>query len=100
MINIKSKQDQFVGVRFTEKEKELIDKFIQKKNISYNEFIRDAVFSYINNIETVKNKVNIKKIYSNIQEFEKILPELIRKIHNLYRECEQFKLNKDVYFIV
>ena len=94
-----SKRDQFVGVRFTKKEKTILDNYIEKNNISYNEFIRNAVFSYLNNIETMKNKINLRKIYSNIQAFESLLPDLLRKIHSLYKEFEDFKLTKDVYFI-
>lgn len=87
-------------MRFTKEEKETIDGFIQKKKLSYSEFIHEAVFSYLNNIETRKNKINIKRICSNIQRFETILPNLVKDIHKLYQEFEDFKLNKDVYFII
>ena len=53
----------------------------------------------MNNIDTVKDKINLNRIQSNIQKFEKILPNLIRDIHKLYREFEEFKINKDTYFI-
>ena len=53
----------------------------------------------MNNIETMKNKINLNRIQSNIQKFERLLPNLIREIHNLYKEFEDFKFNKDIYFI-
>lgn len=99
LIKIASKRDQFVGVRFTKEEKEVIDDFVAKNKTSYNDFIREAVFSYLNNLDTVKRKINLNRIHSNIQKFEKILPDLVRDIHSLYREFEEFKLNKDIYFI-
>lgn len=96
---MKSKPVHFIGVRFTEQEKEIMDKFVKQKKLSYNQFIREAVFSYLNNVEEVKNKIDFNRISSNINNFQKILPTLIRNIHELYEECEVFKLNKEVYFI-
>jgi len=94
-----SKRDQFVGVRFTKEEKERIDKFIKIKNLSCNEFIRNAVFSYLNNLEGVKNKINLYRIQKNIEKFKKILPEITRNVSDLFGEFEEFKLNKETYFI-
>lgn len=96
---IPTKRDQFIGVRFTKEEKEVIDNYVEKNETSYNEFIREAVFSYINNLDAVKNKINLNRIQSNIQNFERLLPNLISEIHSLYKEFEEFKLNKDLYFI-
>lgn len=99
LIRITARRIHFIGVRFTDKEKEKIDKFIKKRETSYNEFVREAVLSYMNNLETVKNKVNFNRIQLNIENFEKLLPNLIKNIHSLYKEFGDFRLNKETYFI-
>jgi hypothetical protein len=95
-----TKKNQFIGVRFTKEEKEVIDNYVEKNEISYNDFIREAVLTYLNNLDTVKNKIDLSRIEENVNRFEIILPNLLREIHNLYKEFEEFKLNKNTYFIL
>jgi uncharacterized protein (DUF1778 family) len=98
-IITKNKDKEFIGVRFTSDEKEIIDKLVKKQSVSYNEFIRKAVLSHINNIEKQKEKININRIQSNINNINQILPALVRNIQDLYKETEGFQINKKTYFI-
>ena len=100
MWKVVTKKNQFIGVRFTKEEKEVIDNYVEKNEISYNDFIREAVLTYLNNLDTVKNKIDLSRIEENVNRFEIILPNLLREIHNLYKEFEEFKLNKNTYFIL
>lgn len=93
------KRDQFIGVRFSLEEKEIIDKYVQKKNISYNEFLRAATFSFLNNLEKAKNKIDIGKIDSTIKNMKELFPYFIRIIHDLDKEFVDFRHSKDTYFI-
>lgn len=94
-----SKRDKFIGIRFTKEEKVRIDKFIKSKNLTYNEFFHNAAFSYLNNLEGTKNKINLYRIQENMEKIKEILPKITRNVSELYGEFEEFKLNKDTYFI-
>jgi len=57
-------KDKVVTTRFTEKEKEQIDNVIQKYGTTLTDFVRNAVFYYINIIENNNN--NPEKIRTDI----------------------------------
>ncbi|TFF63580.1 MAG: hypothetical protein EU521_01110 [Promethearchaeota archaeon] len=41
-------RDFYVGARFTEKEKEYIEKIADKRDLTLSELLREAIFSHIN----------------------------------------------------
>jgi len=50
----------YIGARFTEREREHIQKIAKKRNQTISELIREAIFSHINFLED--NKGNLEKI--------------------------------------
>ncbi len=50
----------YIGARFTEKEKEGIQKIAKKRNQTISELFREAIFSHINFLK--ENQGNLEKI--------------------------------------
>lgn len=58
------KKDKIIGIRFTTKEKESIKDFAEKRNNSLTEFIRESIFSHINNIINSK-KIDLDSLFTS-----------------------------------
>ena len=99
----KPKRDQFIGVRFTKEEKEIIKKYVKKEGTSFTEFIRSALLSHLNNLDEAKNRINYGKINDNLYRLQARLQILYKNIRGLEWEIDEFghtKLNKDTYFVI
>jgi len=98
--NIKKKEDrrdQFVGIRFSIKEKEIIDNFIKNKGYKLAEFIREAVLSHINNLEENYANLEMNKITPNIEKIKTAIKEINNSIIIIDKELslspfEQFEV--------
>ena len=59
------KKDQTIGIRFTSREREIIEDFAEKRNSSLTEFIREAVFSHMNNLVDKSDPIDLEVLLTN-----------------------------------
>jgi len=59
------KRDQTIGIRFTSREREIIEDFAEKRNSSLTEFIREAVFSHMNNLVDKSDPIDLEVLLTN-----------------------------------
>ena len=59
------KRDQTIGIRFTSRERELIEDFAEKRHNSLTEFIREAVFSHMNNLVNKSDQIDLEVLLKN-----------------------------------
>ena len=67
-----------IGIRFTKKERKIIEGLAENRHITITDFIREAVFSHINNL---KNNANIIEVDFFMQKFG-IISDSIETIEN------------------
>ncbi|MFW9973626.1 MAG: hypothetical protein ACFFDF_25825 [Candidatus Odinarchaeota archaeon] len=90
------KRDQLIGTRFTRKEKEIIENFVKDHNSNISDFVREAIFSHMNNLSENVGVINLDKL---IDEFKKIKDSAnvtlnsIDTIVNLFQEYRLTKFN-------
>ena len=71
------KKDQLIGARFSKKEKEVIESFVKKRMMTVTDFVREAIFSHMYNLED-KGVGHIE--YNNIKSQIDLIKEDINKI--------------------
>ena len=62
------KKDQIIGIRFTSREKELIEDFAEKRNSSLTEFMRESIFSHINSLVDSPSKIDLDIFLRNFKQ--------------------------------
>jgi len=90
------KRDHLIGARFTKREKEIIESFTESRNTNLTDFIRESVFSHMNNLKENVGIINLEgliKEFSKIEDSSKITLNSIDTIKNLLQEYGLTKLN-------
>lgn len=54
-------RNHYIGARFTEDEKNYIEKIAQKYDLNLSDLLREAIFSHIKFLEQFKDKKEIEK---------------------------------------
>lgn len=75
---MKDNRDQTIGTRFTSRERKFIEAFMKDRYISLSEFVREAIFSHINNLVS-KNKCINLQIFSENFKFITNAAKMINK---------------------
>lgn len=95
------KRDHLIGVRFTKKERYLIRKFAQERNCTLTEFIRESVFSHINNLSNYVGNLDVDEFVINFDCIEKSAEIVLKSIKKLKKKLDvydferlNFNLNK------
>ncbi|HDZ18093.1 hypothetical protein LCGC14_1040050 [marine sediment metagenome] len=106
------KRDQLIGIRFTKKEGDIIKSLAKNRDITITDFIREAVFSHINNlkenvgninidffmknfklindsVDSVNESIKVMKKEFNLYDFSKLKVDLLR-MENRSRDLESF----------
>lgn len=82
------KRDQTIGIRFTSRERELIEDFAEKRNSSLTEFIRESVFSHMNDLVNNTEKIDLEVILKNFKQITNATRLINKSIDKLKRNLE------------
>ena len=82
------KRDQTIGIRFTSRERELIEDFAEKRNSSLTEFIREAVFSHMNNLVDNTDKIDLEVFLKNFKQITNATRIINKSIDKLKKKLE------------
>lgn len=82
------KRDQTIGIRFTSRERELIEDFSEKRNSSLTEFVREAVFSHMNNLVDNSDKIDLEVFQKNFKLITNATRLINKSIDKLKRNLE------------
>ena len=77
------KRDKTIGIRFTSKERDLIEELAEKRNCSLTEFIREAVFSHMNHLVNKGDQIELEVLLTNfdcITDATRIINKSIDKL--------------------
>jgi len=80
------KRDHLIGVRFTKKERQLIKKFVKDRNCTLTEFIRESVFSHINNLSNNVGNLDVDEFARNFDYIEKSTEIVLKSIKKMSSE--------------
>lgn len=80
-----TKKDKAITVRFTKKEKQIIDKTVKVYETSITELVRKAIFHYINMLNNNKDTLETQILKEEFNKFDRL-----KKALEIYEE----KLNK------
>jgi len=102
------KREKLIGIRFTKKEREVIETLAENRDLTLTDFIREAVFSHINNLtnnvgnidveffltkfDKMNDSINILKEYVKIMKREFDVYDLARIEHNLMKTNRELEL--------
>ncbi len=70
------KKDHLIGIRFTKEERQLIENFARERNCTITEFIRESIFSHINNLADKVGNLDVDEFlikFNNIEESAEIV---------------------------
>ncbi len=82
------KRDQTIGIRFTSRERELIEDFAEKRNGSLTEFIREAIFSHMNNLVNNTDKIDLEVVFKNFKQITNATRIINKSIDKLKKKLE------------
>ncbi len=82
------RRDQTIGVRFTSREREIIEDFAEKRNSSLTEFIREAVFSHMNDLVDNNDQIDLEVLLSNFDVITNATRVINKSITKLKKKLE------------
>ena len=82
------KKDQIIGIRFTSRERELIEDFAEKRNSSLTEFMRESIFSHMNNLVDNNNKIDLDAFLKNFKQITDATQTINKNIDKLKKNLE------------
>ena len=88
------KRDHLIGVRFTKKERQLIKKFAQERNCTLTEFIRESVFSHINNLSDNVGNLEVDEFAVNFDYIEKSAEIVLKSIKKLKKKLDVYNFER------
>lgn len=88
------KRDQVIGVRFTKKEREIIENFAEFRNNTLTEFIRESVFSHMNNLKDNVGNLNVDEFINNFKNIEKSAQIVLKSVKKLKKRLNVYDLDR------
>lgn len=85
---MREKRDQIIGIRFTSRERELIEDFAEKRNDSLTGFMRESIFSHMNNLVNHANKIDLDVFFSNFKQITNATRIINKSIGKLKKNLE------------
>ena len=82
------KRDQTIGIRFTSREREIIKDFAEKRKSSLTEFIREAVFSHMNNLVDKSDPIDLEVLLTNFDTITDATRVINKSIAKLKKKLE------------
>ena len=82
------KRDKTIGIRYTSKERELIEEFAEKRNSSLTEFIREAVFSHMNHLVNKGDQIDFEVLITNFNRITNATRIINKSIDKLKKKLE------------
>lgn len=83
-----SYKDQIIGIRFSEEERILIERFARDESKTLTKFIRDTIFSYINQSKNNVKIINHSEISSILNNSDKAIVEILENINLLKKRFQ------------
>jgi len=88
------RKDHLIGARFSKREKRLIENFIKTQNLSLSDFLRQAVFSHMNELNDNVGNIDVHKMLTSFGEIENFCKIILKNINNLKEEIDIYGLKK------
>ncbi len=88
------KRDQVIGVRFTKKERKIIENFAEFRNNTLTEFIRESVFSHMNNLKDNVGNLNVDEFVNNFKSIEKSAQIVLKSVKKLKKRLNVYDLER------
>jgi len=86
------KREHYVGVRLTRNERDILNRFVSKRNITLTDFFRDAIFSHLKYIQEEDRSLNLHEITSSINEVKSALKRISQHIKKIDEEIHVYSL--------
>jgi len=90
------KREQLIGARFTKREKEIIENFVKSQNTNITDFVREAIFSHMNNLKENVGIINLDTLIEELGKIEdttKITMNSLDTLKNLFQQYGLTKMN-------
>ena len=88
------KKDQLIGIRFTREERQLIENVAQKRNCTLTEFIRESVFSHINNLSENVGTLEVDEFLINFNNIEKSADIVLKSVAELKKRLDVYDFKR------
>ncbi len=88
------KKDQLIGIRFTKEEKQIIENLARTRNSTMTEFIRESVFSHINNLFDNVGNLDVDEFLINFNKIEKSAETVLKSILILKKKLDIYDFEK------
>jgi uncharacterized protein (DUF1778 family) len=82
------KRDKTIGIRFTSKERELIEELAETRNCSLTGFIREAVFSHMNHLVNKGDEIDLEVLLTNFDRITDATRIINTSIDKLKKKLE------------
>jgi len=88
------KKDHLIGIRFTKEERQLIENFARERNCTLTEFIRESVFSHINNLTDNVGNLDVDEFLINFNNIEKSAETVLKSITLLKKRLDIYDFER------
>ena len=88
------KKDKLIGIRFTKEERQLIEKLARARSCTITEFIRESVFSHINNLYDNVGILDVDEFLINFKKIEKSAETVLRSISILKKKLDIYDFER------
>ncbi len=88
------KKDQLIGIRFTREERQLIENVARKRNCTLTEFIRESVFSHINNLSENVGTLEVDEFLINFNNIEKSADIVLKSVAELKKRLDVYDFKR------
>lgn len=91
------KRDQLIGARFTKREKEIIENFAESQNTNLTDFVRESIFSHMNNLTQNVGIINLDKLIKEFCKIEGSAKTILNSVDLIRNLLEEYGLKKEKY---
>ena len=91
------KRDQLIGARFTQKEREIIEKIAESRKNNLTEFIRESVFSHIFNLENNDGIIDVHFFMEKLKDMTNSIRTITGCIEKMRKGLNIKDIKKLIY---
>lgn len=88
------KKDKLIGIRFTKEERQLIENLARERNCTITEFIRESIFSHINNLADNVGNLDVDEFLINFNSIEKSAEIVLKSIEILKKRLDIYDFER------
>ena len=88
------KKDHLIGIRFTKEERQLIENFARERKCTITEFIRESIFSHINNLAENVGNLDVDEFLINFNNIEKSAEIVLKSVAILKKRLDIYDFER------